>query len=212
MSNGGLDLIKQDLAFYLEKTFQFSFVYVAAVFAVLAGAKVSAFQNFACSAMVPAIQLVLAAILLLNLLYLTLAISCAHAILKRAYFILDRKNCVGEGDIILRGWEAFTRKRADGYILPAFFWNMDNYFSAFLYLIVFACSMLLCRNLIDHGKGWIRSYGWSQLAVHAILLVITAVSIRSLLRMCAKRANQEEMEGSQKTGDPSGRQQGRSEA
>lgn len=41
MEQGSLETIKSEIAFFMDKSFQFSFVYIGAVFAAVASANVS---------------------------------------------------------------------------------------------------------------------------------------------------------------------------
>lgn len=186
MSDGGLDLIKQDMLFYLEKTFQFSFVYVGAVFAVLAGAKYSVVNKLACSFNITHAELIVpASILLLNLLYLTLATSCAHAILKRAYFMLDYRNATSVRDKVLTKWEQFTRRPAWGFNRRT--WNVDNYFSGALYLTVLFLSIGLWVDCLKGGWGF-RLYAVFIFVLHVVLFKLAVLPTLRLGKLCHAQA------------------------
>lgn len=150
MNNGELDTIKSDMTFYLDKMFQFSFVYVAAVFAALAGTKVRVVCEISKLFSVNELVIVFAGILLLNLLYLTLAGSCGFAVLKRVDFILAYGNSLGNGGNALVGWERFTRGRKG--LIRSILWNIDNHFTALIYFVVATLSFPLFKYCWCHSK------------------------------------------------------------
>lgn len=189
MSDGGLDLIKQDMLFYLDKTFQFSFVYVGAVFAVLAGAQSSVVNKLAFSFNIAHGDLIVpAAILLLNLLYLTLAMSCAHAILKRAYFMLDYRNATTVSDKVLNEWERFTRNPVNGFKVVT--WNVDNYFPIAVYGMILFLSVFLSVYCLIHGGWCFRLYACGVLFLHGALCILAARPTWHLATLCRKQAKQ----------------------
>lgn len=166
MSKDELGTIRGDMTFYLDKMFQFSFVYIAAVFAALAGAKATVVSEMSKTFCLNRLLIVFAAILLLNLLYLTLAGACGLAVLKRAYFILTHGNELSDGGNALVGWEKFTRK-SDKF--PWLTWNMDNIFTVMVYIVVVVLSVFLviyclCRSKEDH-------------AYHTFIIILTALYI-----------------------------------
>jgi hypothetical protein len=67
--------VKTEITFFMEKLFQFSFVYIGSIFAVLAGTKSDLIQDLSKTTGLSSLLLISMALLLLNLIYLVIALQ-----------------------------------------------------------------------------------------------------------------------------------------
>lgn len=142
------NFLKDEIKFFMEKAFQFAFVYIGVLFAVMAGTKLEVLKGMA-ELLKTKPDIVLSIVLLtLNLTYLTLATSSLYAILKRGYFILSSTELLH--DTPLSEWEHFVRVPRNK---PKYLdWNVDNYFMTILYLLIWAGSIVLSIYGISNSQ------------------------------------------------------------
>lgn len=122
--------IKSEILFFMEKIFQFSFLYIGALFAVASG-KLDLGKALADALGVTPQYLALNVFLLLNLVYLIFSCSCIFATLKRGYFILE--NYSNSKDPLVQ-WEKSTRNNPEKF--RRIYWSIDNSYVACLFSIV----------------------------------------------------------------------------
>lgn len=72
---GNILAVKTEITFFMEKLFQFSFVYIGSIFAVLAGTKSDLIQDLSKTTGLSSLLLISMALLLLNLIYLVIALQ-----------------------------------------------------------------------------------------------------------------------------------------
>jgi hypothetical protein len=171
MTQESLSSIKNEITFFMEKSFQFSFVYVGAIFAGIASTKLEVMDILAAKLNTKPLLLVVTSILVLNLVYLTLAASCIFAILKRGYFILTHSSEDPEG--VLVSWEKFVRKSNREF--GDLGWNVDNYYVGVIYFLVLILSLAaFLYGLFNYsGKG---------VAILFVLLALHILPIWALIQ------------------------------
>lgn len=158
-----LESVKKEIAFFMDKSFQFSFVYIGAVFAALASANIG---NVTKLFGIPDLVLfIIPALLLLNFLYLVVAVSCLFAILKRGYFILSNGGH-SQTDFI---WEIFVRSGSEDEAeqFGMISWNIDNYYTVVICFLI----TLLSVFLAIYGVLKFRGYGYWKILPIALLLL-----------------------------------------
>ena len=163
---------KSEIAFFMEKTFQISFTYFGGLVAFFALSKTSFMKAAVQASGIRLGILVALVVMLLNVVYVTLACACLFAILKRGMFILKHSSRSGESKASLYvEWEKFVR---DDSLLPAWHklrplaWNIDNYYMLPLFAVIIMSSI---------GAGWYALIGGSlkgEVAA-AILIVLYAI-------------------------------------
>ncbi len=144
MSDKSLGFVKDEIKLFMEKSFQISFGYVGTLLAVVALGNADAVTSLATQFSTTPTYLVLIALLILNVTYVTLASACLFAVLKRGYFILLHSPRNGAHPSTLREWEVFVRT-SEGIASPQRFasqlaWNVDNYYMIPFYVLVIASS------------------------------------------------------------------------
>lgn len=138
-------LQKSEITFFMEKTFQISFTYFGGLVAFFALSKTAVANAVVKATGIPVGILAALVILLLNLLYVTLACACIFAILKRGLFILKHSpRSPGSKEPLHIEWERFVR---DSSLMPArhrlrsLAWNIDNYYMVPLYALIVMSSL-----------------------------------------------------------------------
>jgi len=171
MKTEDLQPIKNEITFFMEKSFQFSFVYVGAIFAGVASVKLDVIAEWASKLHTTAETLVVMLIILLNLVYLILASSCTFATLKRGYFILVHGDQKAEEPLVL--WEKFMRETPGPFSTVG--WNVDNYFVPVIYIIIFLLSICAFLYGIFNTSG-------KTLIVLIVLMVPYGVPVWCLIQ------------------------------
>ena len=165
MSEENLGPIKNEITFFMEKSFQFSFVYIGSIFASVAGVKVDEVGKLATALHTDTGVVLTTAILTFNVVYLVLASSCLFAILKRGYFILQYSS-PGREEVIVN-WEKFVRKPDIQF--GSLGWNVDNYYMAVFYILIFIFSItVLIYGLTSTSVGALRIFFSILFALHAL--------------------------------------------
>ena len=88
MSQDSIKAVKQEIRFFMEKSFQVSLGYVGTFVALAAVAKLDLLTKLSSLLGIAFITILSAAVLIINITYLTLASACIFAVLKRGYYIL----------------------------------------------------------------------------------------------------------------------------
>lgn len=155
----------------MEKTFQISFTYFGGLVAFFALSKTSFMKAIVQTSGIRLGILVALVVMLLNLVYLTLACACLFAILKRGMFILRQSpHSADSGVSLYVEWEKFVR---DDSMLPVWgrlrplAWNIDNYYMLPLFAVIIISSA---------GAGWYALVG-GQLKgeISAAILIVLYV-------------------------------------
>jgi len=179
MDDNGLDLIKNEIVFFMEKSFQFSFVYVGAVFAVLATTKFELVDRLAQQLAVKPASVILVSLLVLNLIYITLASSCIFAILKRGHFILSQGGHTKLQALVK--WEKFLRKSPDKF--GRLRWNIDNYFMWSTYGLVLMLTFGAVTYAAVRTCWQTKVVAFSLGALQVVAVLILAASLKRLNAM-----------------------------
>ena len=141
MSQGSIDAVKQEIHFFMEKSFQVSLGYVGTFVALAAVAKFDLLTKLSSFLGISVVAILSVAVLLINITYLTLASACIFATLKRGYYILlHAPENIENKFADYRHWEIFVRIADPPLVQKRFFnilaWNVDNYYMLPLFLFI----------------------------------------------------------------------------
>lgn len=134
--------VRAEIQFFMDKTFQISLAYIVGLGTLFALANSALVNNFAQLGNMSTTALVACILLLLNVVYMTLAAACLFAVLKRGLFALTHKVHVSE---TWHRWEVFVRKESDWPVstkFPTLAWNVDNYYTIPLNVLTLIMSAL----------------------------------------------------------------------
>ena len=163
MNDDNLGLIKKEITFFMDKMFQFTFVYVGAVIAMVAGTKAEFIKTIASQLKIEPTMFVITAILLINLLYFILVASWSFAIINRGYFILTYRD-EDRNDVLII-WEIFVRRSERGF--GRINWNIDNYYILISMAVVLLSSALLFYLGFQGSTGTV----WTKVGLVFILIL-----------------------------------------
>jgi hypothetical protein len=138
MADKTLKEVKDEIRFFMERSFQVSFAYLGALAVTVLSARSDAVSSIASTTGLEAAVILIGLLLLNNFVYLSIAMSCHFALLKRGMFILLSEE---NGDRILIDWERFLRR--PNRFFREFGWNIDNYYLAPVDFLVAASSVAL---------------------------------------------------------------------
>lgn len=140
--SAGLDRVKEEAAFFMEKTFQVSFGYLGALVALVGAAGLDVVSAAADRLHLSVTALFCCGVLIVNLVYLALAAGLLFATVKRGLFLVMASDS-HDGH---HAWEFFLRRGSDDLFLTGQFghttWNIDNFYMAPLFALIFAVSLL----------------------------------------------------------------------
>jgi glycosyltransferase involved in cell wall biosynthesis len=176
MKEFDLEPIKDEITFFTEKTFQFSFIYVGALFATIAGTNFDFVQAVAKQLNSTPAAITGLAIVVLNLIYLIVACSNGFAVLKRGYFIILNHNNSKPNEVLVE-WERFVRKENAGF--GDIGWNVDNYYVVAIYVVAFSTSVLFTLYGLIYTDGFL----WFLFIVATIAHLVPTWSLIQLARL-----------------------------
>ena len=171
------DIVYREIQFFMEKAFHFSYLYLAAIFALIAGMGTTSVKLIAADIGTKPVILICISILAMDILYLVAASGCLFSVLKRGLFILD----IADANQSMKEWEGFRRRMAKGG-LGNLGWNVDNYFMVAMFAICFVISFIAGYKGI--GEAWCMS-GRSSPFIFWILVVLSSFHIVPLLMLAA---------------------------
>jgi hypothetical protein len=160
------DIVYREIQFFMEKAFHFSYLYLAAIFALVAGMGTTSVQFIAQNIKTTPVILICISVLAMDILYLVAASGCLFSVLKRGLFILD----IADANQSMKEWEGFRRRMARGG-LGKLGWNVDNYFMLAMFATCFAISFIAAYKGIK--EAWPTPSNSSQL----MFWVLMALSI-----------------------------------
>lgn len=176
MNENDLEPIKDEIAFFTEKTFQFSFVYVGALFATIAGTNLDFIQAVAKQLNSTPAAITGLAIVILNLIYLIVACSNGFAVLKRGYFIILNHGNLKQ-NVVLIEWERFIRQKTASF--GNIGWNVDNYYVVAIYVVAFTISVFFTIFGLMYTGGFL----WSLFTVAAIAHLVPVWALIQLAKL-----------------------------
>lgn len=150
---------RSEIGFFMEKAFQISLAYFAGIVAFFALSRTDFMRALINATGLTMWPLVAVILLLLNLVYMTLACACLFAILKRGLFILMHSSHSNSDDLSPDAdWERFVRN--DSLVptwgkLRALAWNIDNYYMMPLFAVIIGASVAC--GWIDFASGILRA-------------------------------------------------------
>jgi hypothetical protein len=174
--------IKEEIKFFMDKSFQVSFFYTAALVAYALGLRAELVKQIATATNLDGRVVLVLILLISNFVYLTISLSCSFAVIKRGLFILQFES--REPDNVLAEWERYIR------IGPSRFgfisWNIDNLYvgvvMALVFLLsfsglVFALTILCSQSAMPYRdlQLWLCS---AAIALHAVPLWAMAHLLR----------------------------------
>jgi hypothetical protein len=134
--------VRAEIQFFMDKLFQMSLGYIVGLGAILALSNSAMINGFAQATKMTITDVILCLLLLLNVIYLTLATACLFAVLKRGLFALTHSIDVSG---TWHQWEVFVRREAQWKItnrLSTLAWNVDNYYAIPIVFVVGLMSVL----------------------------------------------------------------------
>jgi hypothetical protein len=157
---------RDEIKLFMEKAFQMSFGYFAALVAFLALSRTTYLADIALVSGTTTTRLLGLAVLVTNLFYLIVLTSCLFAILKRGLFILSSDRTSSE-----HGWEVFARNPStfgvwqNGGLIE---WNIDNYYMFPIIFVIVAVSIFTAYLGLASGSGYVRWAAVIALTLHAL--------------------------------------------
>jgi hypothetical protein len=177
---------KSEISFFMEKTFQISFTYFGGLVAFFALSKTSFMKAIVQTSGIRLGILVALVVMLLNLVYLTLACACLFAILKRGMFILRHSPPAAESKASLYvEWERFVRNGSMPSAsdrLQGLAWNIDNYYMLPLFAVIIMSSA---------GAAWYALAGNQLKGEIAAAILIVLYAIPGYMSYCMSVLNDE---------------------
>lgn len=172
-----LGRVKDEIAFFMEKTFQISLGYVGAVIAIVLASRLDSVDV---ATGVNGAVLMFSGVLVVNSVYLSLAAGTLFAALKRGmYLSLEDPNGAGFGK-----WEAFVRKSSDspfsGKPLGLHAWNLDNYYMAPVFVLIMIASIVSFILGAMRADVWIE---WVVILSSLALLLVPVVMFLTTMRL-----------------------------
>ena len=171
--------VRDEIRFWMEKSFQVSFGYFGALVAVVALTRLDILEPLSGVLLIKPGAIVSITLLLLNFTYLTLATVCVFATLKRGYYILINSSDTGGSADDAAHWERFVR-RSEGSlfslpVISGLAWNVDNYYMVPLFLFI----------LVGSGAafvfGWSSAEGFLPKAILVSVAVLHAIPAGAIL-------------------------------
>lgn len=197
-----LEFVKREITFFMEKTFQVSFGYFGALIAFLAAFKLEIVQAAGQAIGTGGGVVIAWAVLLLDVIYLTVAGACIYAVLKRGYFILIRAAVADP----LRAWEVFERAAEEnpirGDAVPGISWNVDNYYMAPIYILIVVISAVAAGYCLLVPNTLARAIMGVLVSLHIFPAGWTLVAAKRMDGLCRRHLALETPSGPVQTLDP----------
>ncbi|WP_030414063.1 hypothetical protein [Streptomyces sp. NRRL S-1448] len=182
---------RSEVAFFMEKAFQISFVYFAGVAAFFALSKSDVMTSIVRATGLPLAGLAAVVILLLNLVYVTLACACLFAVLKRGLFILTHTSPTpgrqSARESIYWKWEEFVRddEAMGAAEMRNFAWNIDNYYMVPLFSVIVVASIISAVIALSSNSAIIQGVA-ALLVISHVIPVFMLRQLAILDRRCRK--------------------------
>jgi hypothetical protein len=147
--------VKSEIAFFMERSFQVSLGYFASLAVVIVTAiniRPAVFRSWGLPEDLAEPTVISGVVvLLLNVLYLSIAIACLFAILKRGLFLIEHDEMDDH-----RTWETFVRgglQTAENVRpISNLSWNVDNYYMLPMFALVLVSSGVSAYITISAGS------------------------------------------------------------
>lgn len=174
MGDDSINAVKQEIKFFMEKSYQISLGYVGSIIAVLAIVKMDVIKPLSQFLTITEKSTICIAILLINATYLTLASACIFATLKRGYFILLLDSQSDDFKINnYQYWEMFVREPNPPLLRIKFLnmlvWNVDNYHMMPLFMFIIISSTFATYYGLETSAGVLD---YAMLIILSILHII----------------------------------------
>jgi hypothetical protein len=188
--------VKAEIIFFMDKIFQVSFAYFAAVFAFLVLSESDTLLQLSVAIHGRVRDLIALAILAFNLTYTVIAFACLYAVLKRGLFIL-RDFATPTNSF--NAWERFLRSPAHApprSWIRALTWNMDNYYMIPLFVAIPLVSVLAFTVAILSPSVGVWVLAVALMSIH-LLPGAMLWNIWKLSRECSALAEKQLVRGDQ---------------
>ena len=159
MSGDVAGRVSDEIAFFMEKTFQLSFGYLGGLAALTFASGSSITSDLASALAIPTAIVIPVALLGANSLYMSLSIGTLFAAMKRGRFLMDLSADKSEQWL----WERFLRSPSDSFRARAggqVLWNLDNFYMVPAFLLIATTSVVAAVLALKGVDGW-----WSGLVV-----------------------------------------------
>jgi hypothetical protein len=181
MANDQFKDVKDEIRFFMDKSFQASFAYIGALVAAAYSVKLDVLSETSTLIGISSSVILSSILLLANFIFLTVNLGCIFAVIKRGIFIVasaerDSASSVAE-------WEVFLQLKAAGLGFVA--WNTDNLYLTPIVMVVVLLSFLIFGLELLSGVKRIEVF---VLTVPMALHLWPAWSLSQLLRLMAARA------------------------
>jgi hypothetical protein len=172
-----LNRVKDEVAFFMDKTHQVSFGYVGVLVALAAATKLDVGDAVAKDLGLGLGPLVCVAILTINAVYLSLTAGTLFAVVKRGMFLVLRDHSHGGH----RSWESFLRAKPAQAGMPSKVgWNLDNYYMIPLVVLIFVISGIAVFIGLKDAAG---TGDWVAVGVGAIIQLIPILMFIEAIRL-----------------------------
>jgi len=191
MSDQPFASVRDEIRFFMDKGYQVSFGYFGALAALIAATKLQATTDVAATLGFPVGMLLAIAIVLLNVLYLSVAGGCLFGVLKRGYFILTNAGDAVDREVLVKAeWEVFVRSVRERLFANAFLddmaWNVDNYYMVpILTFIVGVSVAALVYAWLADASTMARAVTVGLALLH-LLPIATLMAVARLDGVCRK--------------------------
>lgn len=192
MSDDPIAFVRDEIRFFMDRSFQVSYGYIGALLGLAASAHSDFAHGLAMGSGTSVGSIVALAVLILNGIYLTVGMSCSFAVLKRAYFIL-RFTAPDNGTQLRMylAWERFVRqpppRRSTLARLRPVVWNIDNYYMTPVFVTVLSLSVCAAfYSWHEERVGWMRQASVVVCIISLVVFVILALAVRHLDCSCRK--------------------------
>jgi hypothetical protein len=179
---------RDEIKLYMEKGFQASCGSFAALVASLALSKTSYSEQIASTVGTAIDGMLMLLVLVLNLFYLVLLLSCLFAILKRGLFIL---RVASEPE---KAWEIFARDPANFNVWRRgnywdWAWNIDNWFMVPVVFVIVSITAVLAVVAIHSMEPRTKYIAIAIVLLH-VFPIWMAHSLYKLNRECHRLTRQ----------------------
>lgn len=176
---------RDEIKLYMDKGYQASFGYFAALVAVFAVSKTAYAADVAAAIGVSVVLATALFLLVTNLFYSIILLSCLFAILKRGLFILRM------ADSSDRDWEVFARDPTKFDVWASrgrIAWNIDNWFMIPVLVVILLVSVGAVYVGIKQGGLYIKLSAFALFALHTIPAWML-ISLSALSAECTRQAD-----------------------
>lgn len=184
MSSESIASVKTEIASFMDRAWQASIGYFAAVGASLAVVSSDALADLPKTVGMERSELLALLALAANPLYLSALLACLFATLKRGLFILRMSDDRGGTEV---KWERFVRGHRSAP-MSRFAWNIDNYYAVPTAVVIAVTSIWAAWTCLTSRSTDVVVLGTAGLILHSVP-VYMAFHLAKLNAECEREAN-----------------------